>query len=315
MEHFVGIVRKRFAGDEHAFKIHVSAFPRDAIAHIRSRAEELREDERLKVYAVGGDGILFDCLNGVIGLPNVELGAIPYGKTNDFVRAFGDCLNEEFRDVGNQMNGKPVWSDVISVGSFFAMNTCSVGMEAYAVHRAFDLQRRFKPVLEALPRPVSLFFFNIFYYIGAFCSMNKEILTQSYTVTMDGKDYSGGYASINIANGPCYGGDKLGAVAAMPDDGLLDVIFLKNCGVFTCLTKGLDYVYGNVRKYPDYFSYHRTKEISIRSDKPLVLQLDGEIFVDTNITAKVCPRAVKIISVNNREFKRRSGFEDIRRGD
>ncbi|MDR2351033.1 MAG: hypothetical protein LBF41_10530 [Deltaproteobacteria bacterium] len=312
MDNFVGLVRERFEGMKAEVGVHVSGYPRDAIAHIRNYMDGVPADRKVRVYAVGGDGILFDCLNGIIGLPNAELGVMPYGRSNDFVRAFGEGINEHFRDLDNQLSGRSIDSDVISLGNSYALNTCTVGMESYAVYRAGDLQKEFKPVLECCPRAVSSFLYSLLFYVGGIVSANnKTLLNQHYRLSIDGTEHSGNYACINIANGPCYGGDKHGAIAAMPNDGLLDIVLFKSAGVFTFLSKGFDYLYGKFHKYPDLFSYHRAKEIIIRSDLPLVMQLDGEVFTDTSVTARITPNFVKIIAVKDFEFKRRAVLEDI----
>jgi diacylglycerol kinase family enzyme len=58
------------------------------------------------------------------------------------------------------------------------------------------------------------------------------LLAQEYNINIDGEDLSGVYASVNIANGPCYGGDKSAVVTAVPNDGFIDVLMFK--GSSTC---------------------------------------------------------------------------------
>jgi hypothetical protein len=77
--------------------IHVSRYLRDAIGVISKYRSGVPEGAVVRVYAVGGDGILFDCLNGIVGLRGVELGALPYGNTCDFPRAFGEEALPLFR--------------------------------------------------------------------------------------------------------------------------------------------------------------------------------------------------------------------------
>ncbi|MDR0624169.1 MAG: acylglycerol kinase family protein, partial [Treponema sp.] len=72
------------------YKLYISRFPRDAIGAIRMFMAGIPEDSRVRVYAAGGDGILFDCLNGVVGFENAELAIMPFGITNNFVRSFGE---------------------------------------------------------------------------------------------------------------------------------------------------------------------------------------------------------------------------------
>ncbi|MDR1041248.1 MAG: hypothetical protein LBR80_14000, partial [Deltaproteobacteria bacterium] len=92
------------------------------------------------------------------------------------------------------------------------------------------------------------------------------------------------------------------------------VLLFKSTGIFSFISKGFDYLYGKYRKYPELISYMRAREIAVRSDLPLMLQLDGEVFVDTNITVRIVPDAVKFISVGGARFRQREPLGGDRKG-
>ena len=52
-------------------------------------AERAKSGEALRFYACGGDGTLYEVVNGVFGNPNCEVAVIPMGSGNDFIRLFG----------------------------------------------------------------------------------------------------------------------------------------------------------------------------------------------------------------------------------
>jgi YegS/Rv2252/BmrU family lipid kinase len=299
------------APDAADHSIYISRFPRAAIGKIREYAEEAGGDATIRVYAVGGDGILFDCLNGVVGLPNAELAVVPYGNSNDFVRAFGEGKEKLFRDIKAQVLSRAIPTDVIFCGNNCALNTCTVGMEAYTVHKATELNARYMPYWNKLPARVRKFMYDfMFFWGGVLSAFSVKITHQRYTVLIDGRDAGGHYTTINIANGPCYGGDKNAAIAAMPDDGRIDVMLFKSTHTFNVIRIGMEYIYGKYHKFPSYISYVRASEITVRSEKPLVLQLDGEIFLDTNITVKIIPAAVRIVAVGDTSYERRAEFRE-----
>jgi hypothetical protein len=68
------------------FSTMFSHYPRDAMQLIQRQINTAEEGETVRVYAIGGDDILFDCLNGIMGLSNVELAIKNHGDTNDFIR-------------------------------------------------------------------------------------------------------------------------------------------------------------------------------------------------------------------------------------
>jgi len=78
-------IESSFSGkDSDEFNTHISRYPRDAIAVVHRFIASCPGDETVRIYAVGGDGILFECLNGMVDFPNAELTSVPYGNANDF---------------------------------------------------------------------------------------------------------------------------------------------------------------------------------------------------------------------------------------
>jgi YegS/Rv2252/BmrU family lipid kinase len=307
MDKVIGEIRNCFAASGERHSIHVSRFPRDAIRTIREYLRATSAGTVVRIYAVGGDGILFDCLNGVVGFKNAELAIVPYGNSNDFLRAFGEGKRELFQNIAAQAVSPTIPTDIIFCGNNYALNTCTIGMEAYTVHKAVELNARYKNLSGRLPRLTGRFLYNFMFWLGGVISaMSPSITNRRYSVWMDGEEFAGNYATINIANGPCYGGDKCAAIAAVPDDGLLDVMFLKSASRFQIVRVGTRYIYGKYSLFPDYVSYRRAAEIAVRSDRPMVLQLDGELIFDTNIRIKIIPKAVRIVAVNGSPYERRA---------
>jgi diacylglycerol kinase family enzyme len=284
------------APDSADYEIYVSRFPRAAIGKIREYAEKAGNGAIIRVYAVGGDGILFDCLNGVIGLPNAELAVIPYGNSNDFVRTFGAKKEELFRDIEAQIRSRTIPADAILCGSSYALNTCTIGIDAYMVHKAAELNARYARYWNRASSRTRKFMHNLIFFASVLISSFAfKIKNQSYTVLIDGKDASGQYAAIAISTAPCYDGGKNGAGPAMPDDSRINVELSKSVTPFNVIRFGMERINKKHNKSPPHISYIVESEITVRSENPLVLQLDGEILLDTNITVKIIPAAVRLV--------------------
>ncbi|MDR2069376.1 MAG: hypothetical protein LBP71_05855 [Spirochaetaceae bacterium] len=288
------------------YTIHVSRYPRDAVSVIRDRIGHIGPDRILRVYALGGDGIIFDCLNGIIGAPNTELALMPYGTGSDFVRSFGDEHYEEFRNIESQIRSPVIPTDVIHCGNNCALNFCTVGLEAASVIRTLSLNRRFEKLRFRFPALNSLF-----YVIGgARAALDQDVIGQRYEINADGEDLSGGYTIINIANGPCYGSGKSPVITAVPDDGKLDMLTGRRVSSLKILSLITGYLKGNYYKYPLICSLKRVKKVSIRSESPLLVNLDGEAFFDSELTIEVIPKAVRIVAVNNLAYRRRMEYHE-----
>jgi diacylglycerol kinase family enzyme len=287
-----------------AYSIHVSRYPRDAISIIRKRIAKIDPAVTVRVYAVGGDGILFDCLNGIVGIPNAELAIMPFGGGSDFVRAFGPEHYEQFRDIALQVSAPAVSTDIIHCGSNCALNFCAVGIEAATVIKTLPLGRYFVNLRRTFPALNSL----VYNMGGILAAFEKKSLGQWYTVNADGEDISGDYTIINIANGPYYGAGKSAVTTAVPDDGILDMITVGDIGRLRILGLMSDYMNGGYYKYPAFASLRRVKKISIHSDIPLTVNLDGETFFESDLFIEIIPKGVKIAAVNNLPYRRKAVF-------
>jgi diacylglycerol kinase family enzyme len=291
------------------YDIRISRFPRHAIRTVWRYITQAGPDTPVRVYAVGGDGILFDCLNGIVGLPNADLVPVPYGRTNDFVRAFGEGRETTFRNIPLLAAAPAIPTDILRCGSNYALNLCTVGLESSANFRAMGIQQNLKNWPRFLKENHGIY--NMTYYIGAVMVMfDKKVLTQKYDISIDGKDLSGVYANINISNGPCCGGDKSPVITAVPDDGLMDILLLKGSNTLRIAYQIVPYTQGHYDRFPNDFMLRRGNIISIRSKDPLIINLDGYSFFDTNVTVELIKGAVKIAAPDDLFYKQRGVFHE-----
>jgi diacylglycerol kinase family enzyme len=287
------------------YRVHVSKRPREAISAIRKYMETLPASETVRIYAVGGDGILFDCLNGVMGLPNAELAVVPYGKQNDFVRSFGEGKNSYFLDLEEQVRAPTLRVDVVRSGANYSLNGGIVGIEAAANFAYIQLSH-----LDFLRKPKWGWLLNLIYTFGAFRNIfNKRLIWQKYHLVADGEDISGHYLLINAANAPCYGGDKCAVPSAVPNDGWLNLMTCKSTGKLRLLRMLVPYIHGGYKKFPKYLKCRRIRKLEISSNEPIMIDLDGEVFYDTNLTVEIVPQALKLVVPHGLRFYNRERGE------
>jgi diacylglycerol kinase family enzyme len=297
-------IHNYFRAIEHKerFSIHISKFPREASGYIRSYAGALPADTLLRVYAVGGDGILFDCLNGVINIPNVELGAIPYGATNNFVHGFGKRNAPLFKDITLQCTSPSIPVDVMQVGGGYVLGYVTVGVEGLAL---VYLQQMFESMENnSLSLWLKRRFYKAWYLIaGLIANFNQQIIAQKYIIEVDGKDMSGSYRGVHISNGAFFAGNWAPTRTSRPDDGLLDVILGIPRGIFRpMLITILAYLQGRGDQLPRDFIVKQARKISISSLKSLYIGFDDESFFDTSLTLEILPGAVRFIDVTGKGF-------------
>ena len=289
-------VENCFVGSRRAdYKVYMSRYSRDAIAAIYRYMVEAG-GEPVRVYAVGGDGILFDCLNGMVDFPNAELTNIPYGNSNDFIRgSFGEESKKSFRDIKKLSESPARLVDIIYCGSNYAINEVTVGMSSQCVLLA-------NSILRGNRRKFQGRFVSQIYLLSAVAALtNKELMNQEYRVLLDGEDFSGCYCNIHFSNSPCDGGTAIPSPYAKVNDGLLDVILTGPKTMLSAIRPLSDYFKGHFEKRK-VFSRTQSKKAELESDMPICVQMDGEVFYTNEFTAEIIPQGIRFAAPEEFDF-------------
>jgi uncharacterized protein YbbK (DUF523 family)/diacylglycerol kinase family enzyme len=301
IERIKGEILDYFNVHEGTFSIEISSYPRDAVRIIQKHVKEASKNTILRIFAVGGDGILFDCLNGMFDLPNVELAAIPYGSSNDFICAFGKGKEKLFRNIGKQIEAGVIPTDVISSRGIYALNTVTLGVESAAIYNSIKIMHD-SDRKSRYPKWASS---AIFAAMGVVSMFNKTIRGQFYDITTDtGEIFSRRYVCINIANGPCYGGKLPVCPTAIPNDGYLDLILADDWGTAGDLMMMGDFLTGGGVKRKIY-TYRQVKSVEIHSNQPLLIDMDGEPFFNTDVRLELLPHAIYFVAPEDSKYIRR----------
>jgi len=279
--------------DKPDWSIQFSRYRRDAITIINDELEKAKPGDIVRVYAIGGEEIQFDCLNAVAHFPNMELAIVPHGESNDFLSIFGVDKAESFRDVPTIVQGEALPTDIIKWGVNFALNSCYIGLNSALASKVRELKAKMNKGIFFLFSRLSGFINNIA------TSFDKQIAAQEYKITIDDKDYSGHYSLIHVANGPYHSGRITGSSDATPNDGMLDVALIKASHPLKTMFSIRKYSRG---KRPKNGVYLQAKKVSIHSDRQMWVQVDNEYIRDTNINMNVVPQAVNIVSVDNLSY-------------
>jgi len=285
------------------YVIHVSRFPRDAVGFIPVFAKTLPKETVLRVYAIGGDGILFDCLNGIMGIENAELASIPYGHTNNFIRGFGKNEDIFFKRLALQFNAPTILLDVIRCGNNYALGHCIIGAEAEIVRSVEKIREKMQKgnsISQWLARKlyIMLYYFSVFSVIRD----NKSML-QQYEVDIDGEKLSGVFLGLHIYNSPYTNSNLHPVKSSMPNDGVLDMVIPNGQGrnhIFHLLPLFLS---RNRKTLPSHFIYKQLRKISVNSDKILRVNLDGIVFFETGIDLELLPSALRFVDATRRGYK------------
>ena len=275
-------VCKKFELD---YEIYVTRKQGDGIEFCKNRAAS---GEEIRFYACGGDGTLYEVVNGSYDFKNVQVAVIPLGSGNDFIRLFG--TKEEFLVLEDVVNGVPVEFDVIKCGDEIAINQCSMGMDA----EVCAMQGKIKKLPLVTGEGA--------YYIGCLYAIIKKFKNRfTYTID-DGESVTDDLLFCFAGNSRWYGGGFKAAPLALPDDGLLDFVLVKAGFSRLKLVSLL-----NIYKRGEHLDWKETtfkrgKKIVIRSQKPAAVNVDGECKFVTETSFEIVEKGMTYVVPAKSQF-------------
>lgn len=260
-----------------------------APGHAIELAQEAHRDGFEIIAAVGGDGTSNEIINGLMAQANGAsvgtLACIPAGSGNDFAAMNGVPSDVEAacrliaRGLTRHVDvGRLTLDDTQSL---FFDNTVGIGFDGLVSKET----RRYKHVRGlALYLPV---------VIKTILVTLQPIRTR---IEMDGEVLNQEAMMLVISNGPREGHTFLVAPNARCDDGLLDVIIVESMSKLSMFGILPRFMAGTHLSDPR-VKERKAHKVSVISDDPLHVHVDGEIPCDTahRIEAEILPGQLRII--------------------
>ncbi len=243
--------------------------------HAKELIEQRIDDEnQWVIFACGGDGTLNEIVNAVVARENVTVAHFTSGTGNDFIRMFGKESIPLFSNISELINGETHTFDIIDTGSMYGLNTCSYGFDARAAY--FMQKFRWAKVLGS----------KMPYNIGVIATLLGGI-AKPVDIVIDGEHFAEKFTIASIMNGRFYGGGYNPTPQALPNDGLLDVLIIKKINVFQLATMIGLFAKGDIATKPDICIIRRAKQVTMKTPKPDVAQIDGEICTLDRLDLKI----------------------------
>ena len=275
---FARNIKEYFAKNGGDFEIFYTKKQGDAKNYAKTLAEKGHE---VRIYACGGEGTAFEVLNGIAGFDNVSLGVVPCGSANDFITYFSE--RELFLDVSAQVNGETTEIDLIKVGEHFAINSCSIGMDAMVAANMSKFKKL--PLVSGQMAYVIALLYTLFSKMG----VNLKVVLDNGKKVISKKSLF-----AVIANAPFYGGGFNPTPSATPFDGQLDFSVISVVSRLKILTLLKKYRKGTHTNLP-ICELGRCQSAVIEADKTVPLNMDGEIVFTDRAEFKIVRNAVKLI--------------------
>ncbi|MCL2293292.1 MAG: hypothetical protein FWC36_00260 [Spirochaetes bacterium] len=266
------------------YDIYITEWSRDAVSYIKMYIDKNGKDsgETIRFHSIGGSGLLFEVLNGVMGFDNAEIASYPYGKSNNLIRYFGKKNMKLFTSLKNQVFSKTVLLDVVRCGNNYGICYGKSGLDSSA-NLLGDVW-----ISKGMPITLSYVLAGVY---NILCGKHG----QRYDINIDGEEISCEIATIIMANAPCYAKSMSPAIHAHPDDGVLDVYFVKKAPKLKLLLNSLFYAYGIHHRISGILTHKRAKKIKLSSDETMCMSIDSEIFFGASMECEVIPKAVRFV--------------------
>jgi lipid kinase YegS len=258
----------------HRVEVHVTWEGGDA------RRFSSQPEEADVIVAVGGDGTVNEVLHGLMTLPTEArpaLAVIPLGTANDFARGCG-IPPDPGQALALCVTGDPVAVDVGRANNRWFINAASIGFGAVVTATT-------PPELKRLLG-------------GAAYTLMAAILATNFRpyegrLLLPNREVTGPDVVAIVCNGRQTGGGKQVARRAFIDDGLLDILVVREIPA----NKLLDAVreLQVLSSEGQYISYWQVPWANFDTVRPVPVNLDGEPAEFAQVRYEATPAAVRLI--------------------
>ncbi len=247
----------------------------EAPGHAVRLADQAVRAGETEIVCVGGDGTLFEVVNGLAGR-FVTLYFVPCGTGNDFVRVL-NLPKDPLEALKAQLSGTPRKIDVGRLNEMHFINVSGAGFDVEVLRQAARFKR--------LGRGILPYLLGIFAALKHFCPLPVEIM-------LDGKTEKKEVTIFSVGNG-CYIGGGMKAVPhAHPDDGLFDVVVADRFSRPAILKMLTRFISGKHTSLPGIREF-RCRKITFRCPG-MVLDVDGELIPADEACYELLPGALGV---------------------
>ncbi len=248
--------------------------PRHATILAASAAEEGYDG----VVAVGGDGTIFEVINGLAGR-DTALAVLPIGSGNDFIKPLGipadlaaavECLRR----------GRVRRIDLGRAGLTYFGNMLGIGFDARVAVETYRL-----PQLHGFALYLAALWRTVWRYRSPYLRLE-----------CDGQALEGRFLLVAVGNGRCQGANFWLTPEAEMDDGYLDLCLISDMPLplfFYHLPKVFRGKHTRLREV----KMLRARHIRVRSAEPVAVHADGEILAEsaTELEVEIRPAALRVV--------------------
>ncbi len=249
-------------------------------ADLAEQARRAVADGVLRLVVAGGDGTLHHVAQGLAGT-DCALGVVPLGSGNDLAGTLG--IPPELEPaVQLALTGPVRRIDLARVGETLCIGYAGVGFDSEVTRFANEVKRLRGPLI---------YLYSVIHTLATFQPPGMR-------VEYDGGTFEGKAMFVVAANLPRFGGGMKIAPEARIDDGLLDLVIVREISKPTLLSVFPRVYTGRHVTHPAVILV-RTARVTITLDRDMTIYGGGEPVrpapAGVPITVEAVPRALAVI--------------------
>lgn len=256
-KNLIPLIKEEMDKHKKTYDIVVTKERREAIEIVKNQSKNYEV-----VVAVGGDGTVNEVAIGLIQGECSVLGIIPGGTGNDMARSLNIPM-EPTEAIETLCKGYKKYMDIGLANKFNFLNIASVGFDAEVVRNNIKIKKKIKSGFS--------YAISVVYTLISFKKKKAEI-------EIDGKTINEDIYLLAVGNGKYYGGGLKIMPEAVVDDGYLHVCIISNISKAKILFLLPTLFKGTHIKHKKHVKTYKAKEIKLKSEEPLVFNVDGEIL-------------------------------------
>ena len=241
----------------------------------REKTTELIKNGVTDIIAVGGDGTLHEVINGFCDFDRVNLGIIPCGTGNDFASAINLPKNP-IDALDLILEGEAKYTDFMQMPTVRGLNVIGTGIDVEVLKKYNALKKKTK-----------------FGYTLCLIKTLMDFEYSDFTAEINGErqDYRSFIAGV--CNGHRFGGGIPICPVANAYDNKLNFIAVKEIPKIKIIGAFIKLKGGKIFDIKQTV-HSESDEIKILSDKPLTINVDGELYEDIPFEVKIVSNTLKV---------------------
>jgi len=251
------------------------------VSDLAAQAFRAAEDGVERLLVAGGDGTMHHAAQGLAGT-ECALGVIPLGSGNDLAGTLGIPPDLEVA-VKRALEGEIRRIDLLRVGETFSLSYAGVGFDSEVTRYANEVKVLRGPLI---------YFYSVIHTLITFEPPRMKVV-------YDGGTFEGKVMFTVVNNLPRFGGGMRIAPDAVIDDGLLDLVIVREVPKPVLLSI-FPKVYGGKHVGHPAVTIVRTRRAEITIDRAMTLYGGGEplrpVEAGEPVVVEVVPGGLAVVT-------------------